>query len=533
VAQRCRLPLRQVKTGLAALIQLRLVYHHTTPDGQSTYQANTDNAYNLMRTGKLVALVERSMGSAAATVMEHLAVLGYATADELEANVCGDSKFDPAEADAGPPQTNGHTTTDTRKDSDRRNRFRAALADLVDEKYIVAVRDAHFQSVFDARQDVMRHFRLLDQMPASKGKKSQLEVEEKVDREVEQRLDGSISAGLVLRDLEARAPDALMSAVHQVPTLLCIDYTNVVLSIRNERIAAATEKLFGKHTARVAQAACLQVDIDSGPFRGRTPDHPDTLNQRIDVSLIGASLSAMAVPNGVNGEAPEHDWPTRVHATNGHGHSNGGYRRDDPVVVRQLAVLAEGPFPFLSRDYNDAWTVNRVRLNHFLRDKELMGLMGKSVDGPALRIVRMLVDKGKLDEKSLQELGLMGAKELRQCLAQLQVMGFLELQEVPREPQRQPNRTIFLWFYDPERVRKVILGRLYKAMARLYQRLHLERDRLSSTLSKVERTDVQGSEQEMLAPAELDVLFRWRQKETWFMAELDRMDDSVAVLRDI
>src|ERR1700749_4633 len=89
IAQKCRLPLRQVKAGVASLIQLRLLYHHTNPGGVSTYQANNGNAYNVMRTGRLVELVNWNLGASAAVIVETLAALGFATVHELKAEFLG------------------------------------------------------------------------------------------------------------------------------------------------------------------------------------------------------------------------------------------------------------------------------------------------------------------------------------------------------------------------------------------------------------------------------------------------------------
>ncbi|KAL2423676.1 DNA-directed RNA polymerase III subunit rpc3 [Exophiala dermatitidis] len=532
VAQKCRLPLRQVKAGIAALIQLRLVYQHTTPDGSSTYQANTHSAYNLVRVGQLVELAARRYGQAAAKVMEHLAILGYATPDELEAHVSGDGHFaNPQEPAAS---ANGHLQNGATPDVDQksRERFRTALRCLIDDRFIMSVRDAHFQSPFDARQEVERHFRHLGVMPSAKGKKVQSEIDHRVDVELESRMDGTISSNSVLQFLEHRERSQENSMYSQSVPILCIDHSNLVMSTRNERLATAVENRFGREAAQVMRAACLQVDVDAGPVKRR--DDTSALIHRLNTSKISNDLSEEDKLVGQNGDSGGRNWPSEGRLVNGHRDQLVNGAMHNRQIESQLAVLAEGPFNFLSQDASgNQWFLHRTRLNHFLRDEELMRLMGESLDGPALRIVRMLMDKGKLDEKTLQEIGLLGAKDLRQCLAQLQMLGFLELQEVPREPQRQPNRTIFLWFYDPERVRKLFLGRLYKTMARLFQRLRLERERLASTLSKVERTDVQGSEAEMLAPAELQVLLQWRRKEAWFMAEINRLDESVMILRDL
>jgi len=250
--------------------------------------------------------------------------------------------------------------------------------------------------------------------------------------------------------------------------------------------------------------------------------------QRIDTSLLTADVSALS-----RAEDAEDGWLVDGYPANGYHTPRTNGTRNDPLISQRLAMLAEGPFHFISQEFSGSFLADRKQLSNYLRDQELLRLMGEQVDGPALRIIRILANKGKLDEKSLQEVGLLSAKDLRQCLAQLQMKGFLELQEVPREAQRQPNRTIFLWFYDAERVRKVFLGHLFKTMARLYQRLQLERNRLSSTLSKIERTDVQGSEEDILPAGEFRLLSEWREREMWFTAELDRLDDSVAMLRDL
>lgn len=516
------------------MIQLRLVFYHTAPDGSSTYQANTDNAYNLLRTGKLIELVGKHLGSSAANIIEILSSLGYATAEELEAHVAEDQASETPSSLA--PSTNGHVEDKqiARVEGKPKNDFRGALVQLIKSKYIRAVRQAHFHSLFDARQEVERHLRSVGALSTSTTKKVKGEIDEKVSMELEKRLDGTVSAASVLKELEQASARTSSTNASQDKTLLCVDFSNLVASIRNEKISSTADKLFGKHAAQVAFAACSQVDVDSPSMRPFTSNDPTASTSNLDISRIADDLEELAASRIQNREHRENGWPVEHGLANGHTHSRLNGSRDDRQVERQLAVLAEGPFSFLLQDrVAHSWFADRTKLNAFLRDKELLRLMGENMSGPTLRIIRMLADKGKLDEKTMQDIGLLGAKELRKCLAQLQVMGFLELQEVPREPQRQPNRTIFLWFYDADRVRRVFLGKLYKAMSRLYQRLHLERTRLSSTLSKVERTDVQGSEEEMLSAAELQVLYQWRQKETWFMTEIHRMDDSIAILRDL
>ncbi|KAJ9604518.1 RNA polymerase III subunit C82 [Cladophialophora chaetospira] len=509
IAQKCRLPLRQVKSGVATLIQLRLLHHHTSSDGQSTYQPNNINAYNVMRTGRLIELVNWKFGSTAADVLETLAAMGFATPHELELQVLGDEDL----------------TID-------KVRFRSLLKQLISSKYIKAAREAHFQSVSDRRQDAERFLRHNSMLPTGAGKKVTIDADGKIDLELEKRIDGNISAYDVVQELNSDSTQVAMSTLpkaftklNQDTTMLSIDFSNLIMRIRDDRVATLAEKVFGRHLAQVARAACSQIeDLDSKPLPVQLIEDPAVSLQRLDTYKIGADIF-QDLTNGV----------PRSNGANGHhGRRTNGAMREDRMIEHQLALLAEGPFSFLLPDASDSstWYMNKSKLNDFLWDKELHRLIGERLTEPALRIVRMLADKGKLDERTMLDVGLLNAKELRKCLAALQTMGFLELQEIPKDPQRQPKSTIFLYFYDPERVRKVCLESLYKAMSRMYERLHMEREKVSSLLVKVDRLEP-GTEEDLLLLAELEELNGWRQKESWFTTEIHRIDDSIAILRDL
>jgi len=292
--------------------------------------------------------------------------------------------------------------------------------------------------------------------------------------------------------------------------------------------------MFGRPTAQVAKAAAKQIDVHLHSLNTPMPNDLPETPQKLDIDQILDDVHADDEP--LRNTMPSTNGWTSDRLGNGFHPSNGNGVHDRADVIRHLEILAEGAFSFF--EYNsilDEWYVHKRKLSLFLRDQELMRLVAEGIrtDDPKLRIVRMLSEKGKLDEKNLQEIGLLNAKELRQSLASLQSAGLLELQEVPREPQRQPNRTIYLWFYDAERVQKMYLNKLYKSMSRLFQRLEVERTRLATTLTKIERTDVQGLEEDILSAAELKVLSQWRQREAWFITEIGRIDDAVSILRDL
>lgn len=204
-------------------------------------------------------------------------------------------------------------------------------------------------------------------------------------------------------------------------------------------------------------------------------------------------------------------------------------------IDQHLSLLQQPPYRLASKRSNGSipeWTVEFRRLARQLRHLEIERIIGNRFGRIALRLVRILLKKGKLDEKRLQEVGLVAQKDLRQILSLMQENGFVDLQEIPRDSQRVPHRTVFLWSFDPDRIGRNLLHDTYKAMARCFQRLRFERNRLKDFLEKTERIDVKGNEDKYLNEHELETLQQWRDKEALILGEISKLDDIVAVLRD-
>ena len=212
-------------------------------------------------------------------------------------------------------------------------------------------------------------------------------------------------------------------------------------------------------------------------------------------------------------------------------------RADQPLadVEDHLLLLAQSPHGFAipTTEFNNArWTVSPPHVSTNVQHVELFRMIKARFGPHALRLVRILESKGRLDEKRLQDLALLTAKDCRMQLENLNRAGFLELQEVPRDSHRQPGRTMYLWFYDADRVRKVVLEDTYKAMARCLQRMKVEREKHRGVLENAARTDISGREEELLPREELKSLKLWRKKEERLLAEVGRLDELVSVFRD-
>jgi DNA-directed RNA polymerase III subunit RPC3 len=210
------------------------------------------------------------------------------------------------------------------------------------------------------------------------------------------------------------------------------------------------------------------------------------------------------------------------------------------IIHQHLRLLAEHPYQFLTHHRrgtegkkDDHWSIPYAFVSHKLRLEELNKAISSRFGPSALRVVRLLQEKGRLDEKAIGTFSFLDNKVLRSTIASLHKAGYLDVQEIPRDSSRQPSKTIYLWFFDEHRCAKKLTQDTYQAMSRCLQRLKVERDSMRDVLDKASRTDVVGREQKLLASGEWQSLQEWRRREEQILGEVGRLDDIVLVLRDL
>lgn len=204
-------------------------------------------------------------------------------------------------------------------------------------------------------------------------------------------------------------------------------------------------------------------------------------------------------------------------------------------VKNHLLLLAETGHHLVRRCGSRGmgeWTVDFDRVVEHMKKQEMDAYINQSFGPSGLRIVQILRSRGKLDEKQLHKISLMKQKDVRTKLAEMQMSGFVDIQEVPRDNNRTPNRTLFLWYFDVERVTMILLDILYKTMARHLQELEVEKYNHLDVLSLAQRSDVRGQEEQMLTQTQLRKLQEVREKETKLMAQVIRLDKLVGIFRD-
>jgi hypothetical protein len=142
----------------------------------STYQANTSEAYNIIRIGRLLRRVTKFYGRDTVLVLETLASLGFATVHVLQTHVI---------------EYSGMSV----------DRFKNSICELSLGPFLRVARKANFQSPYDARRDVELTITPPELPSSTSAKKAKYDMDGKVDAEYEKRTDSTVNALEILKQL--------------------------------------------------------------------------------------------------------------------------------------------------------------------------------------------------------------------------------------------------------------------------------------------------------------------------------------------
>jgi DNA-directed RNA polymerase III subunit RPC3 len=368
-----------------------------------------------------------------------------------------------------------------------------------------------------------------------------------------------------------------------------------MVELRNHRLSHYAEDVIGPITAQVYAAMLAALgkkvshcqlnaegqdgDVPQAPFvttleiyeylkpsvdvfSGIGKCEPDAINTAY-AEKIQTTTPGYDADENANGMVSDDEDGTNgdVHMPNGHS-INGQHGIDTKVVSNQnggretkvkfaervptktermqqmrqhLLVLAESNIPFLrhcgTRDLGE-WTVDFELLVPKLQLIEIDALIEESFGRQGLRLIKILRAKGKIDDKTLPGFALMKKSDVYLKMTEMELQGFLEVQEVPRDNNRTASRTLFLWFFDQDRIMTRVLDDTYKAMARHLQRLEVERRKKKNVLSVAERKDVQGMEEEKLRGDIYNEYQEFLEIESKLLGQVARLDDLVGIFRD-
>ncbi|XXG97895.1 hypothetical protein Hte_004211 [Hypoxylon texense] len=630
LAQHTSLNFRQVRHGIAVLIQLNLVFHNTDSDsGVVHYEANSYAAYNLARTGKILDMVHSKYGDHARTLVQEVLVQGHAkTSDLIQAfkDRCNKQHegtngiSQNGTSHNGQNNVNGNGVTNGTNDLDMGNGDEStdpeiqaydSLAQLIAAGILEPVTRVAYQSPQDLRSTVEQEY-LANYPTGIRGSKQTSEFEKSVRdklREIQSestRLKKKLENEFMSEPSSKRrkltngamsnaftGEKARSTLFDELDTVLRVNYDKCTVELRNLKLKWYAEDLIGSITAQVYETLLAvlskkisrcQIDKsveveeendDAGGPRVTSQEVFEQLSSAIDVSagigfpnedtidirraekirryppqLKGSTLREELEEGeeivGSDDEDYDHSGEAaagvRYHGQN--GSDDVKMHIDDGLPVgaqrlhqmrQHLLILAESKQGFVrhcgARDFGE-WTVDFEPLMQHLKFVELDTMIENRFGRQGLRLTRILREKGKIDDKTLPSLALMKKSDVHVKMAEMEMGGFLDVQEVPRDNNRAAARTIFFWFFDLDRTLQRIVDNTCKSMVRCLERLDVERRKKKNVLMTAERKDVRGMEEEKLRGYAYTEYVEFLDIEKKLLGQVMRLDDIVAVFRD-
>ena len=168
-----------------------------------------------------------------------------------------------------------------------------------------------------------------------------------------------------------------------------------------------------------------------------------------------------------------------------------------------------------------SFTIEYGNIIHELQVQLVRSVVVERFGPMAGRIFSILVEKGKLEEKHIAKLGLLSMNDTRDICSRLFAASLLNLQEVPKSNERNPQRTFFLWFVDLDKCKAWLLDHQYKTLAQLSRRRFYEQRRKTSLLRKADRTDVREDSDALLTD--------WERKS---LAALHSVQEAISVAEE-
>lgn len=171
LVQQTSLTPRHVRNGLGVLIQQNLLYHHTDPDTKVTnYEANSDACYNLVRSGKILDVINDRYGNAERDLVQTLMQLGYARVADLAHAFTSRA-----------PKTNGHINGSHESSSgliESRDHLNATLARLIQAEILETVRPESFRNPAEMFREITAD--VTQTGPGEKASKNKIEMHKEI-----------------------------------------------------------------------------------------------------------------------------------------------------------------------------------------------------------------------------------------------------------------------------------------------------------------------------------------------------------------
>ncbi|RDA84039.1 hypothetical protein CP532_6518 [Ophiocordyceps camponoti-leonardi (nom. inval.)] len=257
LAQNTSLSPRHLRNGLGALIQQNLLYHNTdAASGVTSYEANSDACYNLVRFGKILEVIECQFGTAERDLVQTLMLLGCARVADL-GHAFGSRG----------PTTNGHTNGTQGSASgliSSENHLHQVLCRLIQHEIVETIQPSSFRNPAEVYREIEKD--VTKTAPGDKVSKNKIDQHMQVverfkefrdqSRALKRQLDQTYGSAAKRRKIQNGTAHTDFSYRHDALPLnpnvvVRVNHRKCLVQLRNQRLADFAADTFGEVTGQV------------------------------------------------------------------------------------------------------------------------------------------------------------------------------------------------------------------------------------------------------------------------------------------
>ncbi|EIW85372.1 hypothetical protein CONPUDRAFT_118168 [Coniophora puteana RWD-64-598 SS2] len=482
---------RSVHAAVLSLIQHNLLWHSVDDaGGQEMLEVNTFECFMRLRFGRFVALADDLFGSAGTEIVQLVLDHGKVRPPDIISQLSqGDKKNTSA--------------------------YKQTLHKLVDRSYLKPSTVLSHQSPHDKliAYDAEERRRIAGFPTAKQLREARETAEARLKREEEEAervgFKRKAKDNITQRSSKRKAvdEDALDDDVY-----FRVNYDKFNIHIRNQLIETLVRERFNESAACVVHATLKSTELKQKSMTDVRSDPTST-----------ASI-AMHIPD---------DAPLSAGLASSSKKSNpASLAKEFLTLMSSSANPSAASFVSMGENkvYVEFETISRRMKRHVLEE-----VTREKHKDEGVRILRLLLDVGKMDEKQIAKVAMLPSKDLRPLLSALSSDFIISTQEVPRSADRNPTRTFYLWYVDLNRAYTSILRSLYKTLFNIGLRRSAEarEPNVAAVLVKRERTDVAADEVNLLTRLEREILNSWEARRERLTILEARVEEAVFILRDL
>ncbi|KAL5005361.1 hypothetical protein ScPMuIL_018817 [Solemya velum] len=192
------------------------------------------------------------------------------------------------------------------------------------------------------------------------------------------------------------------------------------------------------------------------------------------------------------------------------------------LLEQYLSMMSDDTAAFITKvgeSSGGLYVVNIYQSLAELCKAHMENVVQERFGSKSVRIFRVLLLKRHLEQKQIEELAMVPAKEAKDRLYTMFADNFITLTEISKTPDHAPARTFYLFRVDINQVARMLLEKSYKAVSNAMvrreseltrnKRLLEKQERVAAIAATLEQNGVEGQKEEIeqiITPAEITQL---------------------------